>query len=267
MDTSAANHSARQVAIGVLAVIGFIALIGASMWLAVYSTRFVPSVVNRIGGAAVYLGSVFRSSEVPGLSVVPTPSASTTLPFDGASSTIPAKTSITTPAKRVPTTPAPTKPVTTTPGTPTNSVYPLGGTSQTPVFSGLPDLTVSVTTGYVTVAGATSSLQYFVASSTVPAGFNPAVHIIVTNIGTNVAGPWHLRAVIPTQSNYIKEWLESQPSINPGDNRGYLMSFDYLAANKGSGQMISVTANYDHLISESNLNNNSVAAYLTILGS
>lgn len=257
MDTPEPNLSVRETAVPVLAIIGFIALVGAGMWLAVYSTRFVPTVVNGVGAAAVYLGSVFRSSEAPNLSIVPTPVASTTIPFSEATSTISA-TEVSTPTT--------SKPIQPTAGTPTNSVYPLGGISQTPVFSGLPDLIVSVTTGYVTVVGATSSLQYFVASSTVPAGFNPAVHIIVKNIGTNVAGPWHLKAVIPTQSNYIKEWLESQPSINPGDNRGYLMSFDYLAANKGVGQMISVTANYDHLISESNSTNNSASATITVLG-
>ncbi|MDO8566885.1 MAG: hypothetical protein Q7R58_01895 [bacterium] len=262
MNTDQPIIPARQAALNGLAVVGFIALVAAGIWLAVYSTRFVPTVVNSFGSAAVYLGSIFTPANETTLSVISNPVASTTISFGTASSSTPTTTTST----PKPATTVKPKPVATTPGTPTNSVYPLGDTSQTPVFSGLPDLIVSVTTGYVTVAGATSSLQYFVASSTVPKGFNPAVHIIVTNIGTNVAGPWHLRAVIPTQSSYIREFLESQPSINPGDNRGYLMSFDYLAANKGSGQMISVTVNYDHLISESNSNNNSASAQLTILG-
>lgn len=256
MNTDQPITSARRAALNGLAVAGFVALVVAGIWLAIYSARFVPAVVNGLGSAAVYLGSAFTPENKPVLSVIPNPTASTTIPFGNTSSSVPSVS-----------TPVPAKLIQPIIGTPTNSVYPLGGISQTPVFSGLPDLIVSVTTGYVTVAGATSSLQHFVASSTVPAGFNPAVHIIVKNIGTNVAGPWHLRAVIPTQSNYIKEWFESQPSINPGGNREYLMSFDYLAANKGAGQMISVTANYDHLISESNSNNNSASALLTILGS
>src|SRR3989344_3436924 len=46
----------RQAAINGLAVVGFIALVGAGIWFAVYSTRFVPTVVNNLGAAAVYLG-------------------------------------------------------------------------------------------------------------------------------------------------------------------------------------------------------------------
>lgn len=48
----------RMVANGA-AVVGFVSLVIAGMWLAVYSTRFVPTVVNGAGAAAVYLGSIF----------------------------------------------------------------------------------------------------------------------------------------------------------------------------------------------------------------
>src|ERR1035437_6779716 len=60
--TTTSNHSEvvttlnnRTTLIRVLAVIGFIALVGTTMWLAVYSTRYVPTIVGRIGSAAVYL--------------------------------------------------------------------------------------------------------------------------------------------------------------------------------------------------------------------
>ena len=59
----------RKAAINGLAVVGFVALIVAGLSLAVYSVRFVPTVVNSIGAAAVYLGSKF--SPAPDLSVIP----------------------------------------------------------------------------------------------------------------------------------------------------------------------------------------------------
>lgn len=248
--TNPTDVSTRQAAIRVLAVIGFIALIGAGMWLAVYSTRFVPSVVNRIGAAAVYLGSVFRPSEAPNLSIVPTPVASTTLPFDGASSTIPAKTPATTPAKRVP----------TTAGSETSGAYQIGTTTPSSRL-GLPDLIVTVNAiGYL----ATTSADSFVASSTVPAGSRPAIRFTIKNVGTNVAGTWRFSASIPTQTAYIYQ-SQPQQSLNPGDSIDYTLGFDHPIP--GFEKMISVTANFDHAVAESNSSNNSASAKITILGS
>ena len=59
MNTYIAKNNARETAVRVLAVVGFVALVAISMWLAVYATRFVPPVVNGIGEATAYLGSVF----------------------------------------------------------------------------------------------------------------------------------------------------------------------------------------------------------------
>ena len=55
MNTDQFITPARQAIINGLAVFGFIALIATGIWLAVYSTRFVPTVISRVGGAAVYL--------------------------------------------------------------------------------------------------------------------------------------------------------------------------------------------------------------------
>ena len=65
MDTDQFITPARQAIINGLAVFGFIALIATGIWLAVYSTRFVPAVVSRVGGAAVYLGSVLTPASEP----------------------------------------------------------------------------------------------------------------------------------------------------------------------------------------------------------
>ena len=254
MDTSGTNIPARQTAIHALAVVGFVALIGAGMWLAVYSTRYVPGVVGRIGSAAVYLGSVFTKAPEPTLSVVPTPVASTTIPFGDATSTVPSG-EITLPV-------APKK-VQPAPGAKTSNVYPIAGATTTASVapSGLADLLVHINAiGYL----ATTSADSFVASSTVPAGSRPAVHFTIQNAGGTATGAWRFSASIPTQTAYIYQ-SEPQQSLNPGDSIEYTLGFDQ--ANAGAGQTISITANFDHAVSESNTDNNSASAKITILGS
>ncbi len=255
MDTDRASIPTRQAAINGLAVVGFVALVVAGIWLAIYSTRFVPTVVNRIGSAAVYLGSVFTPADEPTLSVVPNPTASTTISFGPTSSGTP-----------VTTTPKPAtfvkpNPVSTTPGSKTSGTYQISGETATSAFSGLPDLVSSInSTGYL----ATTSAESFVASSTVPSGSRPAVRFTIKNIGTNATGLWRFSASIPTQSAYLY-YSPLQQSLNPGDSIDYTLGFDQAIA--GSDKMISITANFDRAIGESNHNNNSASAQLTILGS
>jgi len=245
----------QEAALRGLAVVGFIALVGLGIWLAVYSTRFVPSVVGSISGAAVYLGStaevyldaVFTSSSEPTLSVVPTSVASTTI-----------STSVTETPE--PVTPKPVATTPTTPGTQTSATYPLGSTQSPVTLSGLPDLTVTMNTiGYLT----TNSANAFVASTTVPFGSRPAVSFTIKNIGTNATGAWRFNASIPTQSSYIY-YSDPQQSLNPGDSIEYTLGFDQ--ATSGTDRMISVSANFDHAIGESNFNNNNASAKITILG-
>ncbi len=251
MDTPETRFLARQTTIHALAVVGFVALMGGGIWLAVYSTRYVPDVVGRIGSAAVYLGSVFTKAPEPSLSVVPTPVASTTIPFGEAMSTPPSG-EITLPV-------APKK-VQPAAGTETNGVYPLAGTT-TPAPSGPADLVVHIgAIGYL----ATTSANSFVASSTVPAGSRPAVHFTIQNIGGTATGAWRFSASIPTQTAYIYQ-SEPQQSLNPGDSIEYTLGFDQ--ANAGAGQTISITANFDHAVAESSTDNNSASAKITVLGS
>lgn len=248
MDTNQTATPARQATITGLAAVGFIALVAAGIWLAIYSTRYVPTVVNRVGGAAVYLGSLFVPASEPGLSVIP--AASTTPSENGTgTSTVPGAT--TKP-------PAQTIPVA---GQQTSNTYQIGGATTTRPFSGLPDLVTRINAvGYL----ATTSAESFVASTTVPAGKRPAVNFTVENIGTNASGPWRFSATIPAQTVFL---FMSQPqqSLAPGDRIDYTLGFDQ--ANRGPGQLISITANFDRTIGESNTNNNSASAQLTILGS
>lgn len=244
--------SPRQAAIYGLAVVGFAALVALGIWLAIYSSRYVPTAVGRLGAAAVSLSEIFTSATEPSLSVVPT--ASTTISFGTAASTTTA-TSTATP-----------KPVSalpkTTIGEEQTGKYLIGGTSSTTqTLFGLPDLIVSIdAAGYL----ATTSAESFIASSTVPAGNRPVVKFTIKNIGTNVSGPWRFSASIPAQTAYIYQ-SQIQQSLNPGDRIDYTLGFDQ--ANKGVDQMISITVNFDRSVTELHTDNNSAATKLTIVGS
>ena len=206
--------------------------------------------MNGVGGAAVYLGSVFTPAPEPTLSVVPTPTASTTISFGDSNSTI-----------STPTTPSPTNPIKTTARERTNSTYQIGGATTTKALSGLPDLVINIdAVGYL----ASTSADSFVATSTMQSNNRPAVKFTIKNIGTNVSGQWRFSASIPTQSSYLY-YSPFQQSLNPGDSIDYTLGFDQPTA--GSNKMISVTANFDHAIGESNTNNNSSSVSVTIIGS
>lgn len=247
MNNFETNTKSRQAVVIGLATVGFLALVGAGVWLAVYSTRFVPEIVNGTGEAVVYLGSALVPNHKPGISVVPTPTASTTISFG------------TTDATSTHATPTPSKQITTTAGTQTDGVYQISGTA-TPALSGLPDLVVNINaTGYL----ATSSASSFIAASTIPSGVRPAVSFTIKNIGTNATGQWRFSASIPTQTSYIYQ-SQPQQSLNPGDSIDYVIGFDQ--ANTGVNETVSVTANFDHAIAESNTNNDSASAEMTILG-
>ncbi len=250
MNTDQFITPARQAVINGLAVVGFIALIATGIWLAVYSTRFVPTVISRVGGAAVYLGSVLTPASEPTLSVVPTQTTSITIPFDETNSTI----------DEVDTSPTPPQQTAPVAGEKTDSAHQIGG-ATTSVLSGLPDFVVNITAiGYL----ATTSADSFIASSTVPSDSRPAVRFTIKNIGTNKSGEWRFSASIPTQTSYIYQSL-TQQSLNPGDSIEYTLGFDQ--ANRGSGQTISITANFDRTVAESNTDNNNASASVTILGS
>lgn len=241
-----------------LAVVGFVALVALGIWLAIYSSRFVPAAVGRLGSAAVYVGSLFVSSPSSGLAVVPT--ASTTIPFGGigAASTTPAAATSTAATSKRPTA-KPAKPVVPAAGNQTSETYPLG--TAAPALYGLPDLAVTIgAVGYLT----SSSTNSFVAATTVPQGAIPAVKFTVKNIGTNVAEPWRFSAAIPTATNYLYQSIPQQ-SLNPGDYIDFTLGFSQ--PTPGANRTITITANYDHAIPESNTENDTATAELTILGS
>jgi hypothetical protein len=205
-----------------------------------------------LSAAAVSLGSLFVPAPDNTLSVVPT--ATTTLPFGDTTG------ATTTPAA---TTTAPTKKVTPTPtaGQETSTVTQIGSGTTTPSLSGLPDLATSITAiGYL----ATTSVDSFVASTTVPNGSRPAVKFTIKNVGTNATGSWRFSASIPTQTAYLYI-SDPQQSLLPGESIDYTLGFDQ--SNKGAAQRISISANYDNKVIESTTNNNGASATVTVLGS
>jgi hypothetical protein len=240
MDTKQEVSPVRQATTNSLAVIGFVALVGVGLWLAVYSTRYVPSVVNRIGAAAVYIGSVFNPAPTSTLSVVPPPVASTTVSFGN----------IATSTKTTTTTQPTGAPIAA--GTKTTASYPMND-------YGLGDLSVGITSiGYL----ASDSTNSFVASPTVPAGDLPAIRFTIKNIGTNWTGTWSFSASIPTSNSYTFH-SPVQQSLAPGDSIDYTLGFN--EALTGASQPVTITIQSN--IPGSNPTNTAATAHLDVLGS
>ncbi len=252
MNQNEMNTSTRQAATNGLAVVGFIALVALGIWLAVYSARYIPIAADQLGAAAVSLSQIFTPAVKPTLTVIPT--ASTTISFNNSTST-PESTPTIAPKKQTPAAPK-------TVGDRASGTYPMSGTTTaTASLFGFPDLVINIKdVGYL----ATTSAESFVASSTVPVGSRPAVTFTIKNVGTNATGAWRFSASIPANTAYIYQ-SQLQPPLNPGDSIDYTLGFDQ--ANKGADKMISITANFDRAVTESNPDNNSASTKITILGS
>jgi hypothetical protein len=246
-------HTLRQSAKTGLAVVGFLALIGLGIWGGMYSSRFIPGIVQRFGSAAVYVGSLFTPSQPATVSVVE--SASSTPLLETPSTT----TAATTTPTRVATTTTP-KPATTPvvkPAAKKTKTVTIA-TTTTPTLYGLPDLSIRVgTKGYLT----SNTTDSFVASTSVPSGKRPAVQFTVTNIGTNVSGPWRFSAAVPTRRAYTYE-SDAERSLAPGDSIDFTLGFD--EAESGEKQEVTIVVNSDNAVKESSLANNKAVIYLTI---
>jgi hypothetical protein len=243
MNNNQTNGQVRRAAITGLAVVGFIALVAAGMWLAVYSTRFVPTVVNRTGSAVVYLGSVLIPSPKAGISVVSTTTAPTTISF-GVTEASSSSTS------------SPHASATST-----NTIHP-HWTSGVPValtntanYYGLPDLAVTIENiGY-------DSNGALVSTTTIPTNTPIAVKFRVTNVGTNVSGSWTMNISLLSGSHSINQTF-TQASLAPGQPSEYIVHF----ANTTPGaNTISIVIDPNHQLTESDTNNNSISATVTML--
>ncbi len=247
----------RQTALNSLAVVGVIALILLGIWGAIYSSRFVPGAVNRIGSAAVYVGSLFVPAPTGPSDLSVVPNASSTVISFGTPAIAPATTTAT---STTPTTkPKPTSyPTMVAAGGKTSTVVTMSGVGVAPALYGYPDLSVTVTAiGYLT----TASTDAFVSSATVPSGDRPAVKFTVKNIGTNVSGAWRFSAAIPTRSSFTYK-SDTQISLAPGESVDYTLGFD--RAQSGDKQPITIATNYDRAVTEPNYSNNDISLNFNI---
>ena len=243
---------ARSAVISAFALVGFIALIIIGIILAIYSARYIPKTVSRIGAAAVSLSQDFKpKGSVPSLQVV---AATTTLPIadavattTDASSTDATATATTSVAvASAPHVHAGTPVITTIPTTAPVAPY------------GQPDLTVAITDiGYLNGAGNDS----FISSNNVPSGKNGAVKFTIMNIGTNVAGPFTFTANIPTSPAFTFT-SPVQQALNPGDRIEYTLGFD--RGDTGTARTITILADNGNTVDESNEANNSDARAIDI---
>lgn len=245
------TSSYRETAVTSLAVVGFLALLGLGVWGGVYSSRYVPSIVNRAGSAAVYLGSLFAPAPAPTTTNKPpvAETASSTVISFGTLPAVATTTATTTSAVK--------KSAPTTSGKIYYRTVPV--TVPAPAPYGLSDLSVTVSAiGYLD----TSSTDSFVTATKVPDGKRPAVKFTIKNVGTNVSGQWRFNAIIPTRTSYTYK-SDLQQALNPGDSIDYTLGFD--RARSGDKQTVTITANYDNLFAESAVNNNSISVNLVIL--
>ena len=236
---------ARESAVTALATVGFIALLILGITLAIYSARYIPIALSKLTGT-----SPAPSSPVLVVSST-TPSTNSGMIVSQTTTTIPQPT------------PSATSPLIATTAAPKKSspspVATHKNTAPTPRAPyGLPDLSVSIiATGYLT----TESTDSFVPANIIPPGARPAVKFSIANNGTNSTGPWNFIARIPSINNtFFNSPIE--PSLNPGDHTVFTLGFNQ--AIPGPAQTITIQADSNNTIFESNEGNNSAAAAVTI---
>ena len=244
-ETTTNKAVSRNAALDALAVVGFVALIIIGITLAIYCARFIPGAVSKITSTSATLGNPNSQNTGPApLSVV---SSSSTMPYNQVTTTttLPPPGSINTGGYGAP---QPT-PVTTTHAPAPKPVV------RAPY--GLPDLAVTIlATGYLT--GQTTDT--FVPATIIPPGARPAVKFSVADVGTNSTGPWSFLAQIPTLTGApFNSPVEA--SMNPGDHVVFTMGFNLAAP---GSQAITVVADPNHLVQESNEVNNVATAHVTV---
>ena len=240
---SASPLPAKQAAVNALATVGFIALLVLGITLAIYSSRYVPIAISKLTGPTTPPSS---------LAVVP----AATSPSNAGTLSATTTTTLTPPLAAVATAPA-------TQSTPTNTAYPASNantsaTSHANAPYGLPDLSVTIiATGYL-AGDATDS---FVPANIIPPGARPAIKFSIANDGTNTTGPWNFLAQIPTMTGTVFN-SPTEPSLNPGDHTVFTLGFNQ--AIPGPAQTMTVVADPNNTIFESDEGNNSAAAAVTI---
>ncbi len=252
----------------VFSTIGFVVVIIGGILLAVYTSRFIPSVFTSFETATVYMSNIISHKTPNKLVIVP---QDIRINFGNTASSTVATTTKT--AQKNDT--SDTKKATATKtnkihktswsanNTISNQIYSNGAKNKKIIqhYYGLPDLAVTMTAyGYLNGTSTSS----FVASAVIPAHMQVAVKFRVTNKGTNVTGPWHLTIHIPTEINsvYLSGTLQS---LLPGQPEDFIVHFT--RAIPGANKKITVNVDPDNTIKESDENNNTFSINVTVLGS
>lgn len=215
-----------------VALIGFIVVAVLGIAIAIYASRFVPGALSGLAGAGAYVSNLFILEDEDGTSVVVEEPEEETPVEEPEAPT----------ATSTPTTPRPTTP-----------------RPVTPAYSGLSDLTVNITAvGYCTT-GAQNSL---VPSSYVPDNARyGGVRFTVTNIGTNISGPWAFEIETASSPSDTYEYA-GQASLAPGQSTIGTMCFPRgTRANEGE---VTVMVDSQNRVVEGNERNNEASEDLEI---
>ena len=239
VSTTTTRTIRRRAAVQALAIVGFITLIVLGIMLAIYTARFVPEAVSRVGSAAVYLAEVFTPADDEGLTVVPQ------IPFEE-NPIVATSTATTTPpatpgfiAPAVPTTPAPTLPA-------------------QPTYFGLADLSVQITAvGYLRN---NNDINSFVATNDIPDDRDGLVKFTVSNRGTNQSGTYEIEIKIKTGSATDTDTGDGF-NLRPGAAVSSYATFD---ANRRGDVDITLTVDSGNDVSDSNEGNNTATRELEV---
>ena len=231
-----------------LAVVGFVSLVGGGMLLAVYSARFVPKAISGLSTAAVSLSSVFIPNETPTVATEPAATTTEATATTVATSSSPTETT------------APTTPAKPAAGQETFTVIGGANTGGSATLSGLPDLIVNIAQVGYYAAGTEAPL---IVSNTIPADASGGeVTFIVSNSGSNVVpSGWNFTVSLPSQTDQSYT-SPGQPQLLPGERLKFTLGFTHLTS--GADQVLSVSADMQNTVAESNDNNNAASVLLTV---
>jgi hypothetical protein len=228
----------RKAALTSLAIVGFVALIIIGILATIYAASFIPKMLSRSGSASAYLSTL---NDTP-TTADTTPAPTATTPAVTATPLTPTET--------------PAQPQTVTKTVYRNVYVP---TPVTPSYSGLADLTITVTDKGYLRNGNTGS---FVSSSYVPSGYQGAVKYRVTNTGNNVSNSYRVDIRVESGNGTDNDSV-SGGTLPPNRSVEGIGSFDVTT---GGTAYIRLTVDAGNNVVEENENNNTDSTSMSVNG-
>ena len=235
----------KKAALTSLAIVGFVALIIIGILATIYAASFIPKMFSTSGSASAYLsGLADTSNPTPTTQPAPattTPTVTATLePVAPPTAPVPAKQTV-------------TRTIYRTVVVPSQPVY------TTPVYSGLSDLTVTVTDkGYLRNGNGGT----FVSSSYVPNGYLGAVKYRISNLGTNISTSYRVAIAVDTNGSRDNATVNGG-ALPPNRSVEGIGSFD---ATSGGTATIRLSVDAGGNVAESNENNNTDVTTINVTG-